>query len=80
LKSSTSINWKTRVERVLGRMGGKLRLAHQPSDEALVLASSYGNQRAAALGLAFLISWDAPYLKYSLCHALIATHKTNHMA
>lgn len=54
LKSSTSINWKTRVERVLGRMGGKLHLAHQPSDEALVLASSYGNQRAAALGV---VSW-----------------------
>lgn len=51
MKSSTSINWKTRVERVLGRMGGKLHLAHQPSDEALVLASSYGNQRAAALGV-----------------------------
>jgi len=33
-----------------------------------------------SLGLAFLISWDAPYLKYSLCHALIATHKTNRMA
>lgn len=32
-------------------MRGKLHLAHQPSDEALALASSYGNQRAADLGV-----------------------------